>query len=138
MTVAREDRYRSFDEFFPFYVAMHSHASTRWIHLTGTLSGAAVAAYGLARGRPKWLGAFPGLGYGFAWPSHFLIERNNPASFGYPLWSFRGDLAMIAMMLAGRDRELGAIAAGWLADNRGGPPVGAAVPHQDTSRRAVA
>jgi hypothetical protein len=120
MIMARDRAYGSFEEFFPYYVAMHSKSSTRWIHLAGTLSGAAVALFGVARGRPRWLAAFPGLGYGFAWPSHFLIEHNNPASFGYPLWSFRGDVTMMAMMLSGRDGELGAMARAWLAEQR--PP----------------
>jgi hypothetical protein len=42
------------------------------------------------------------LGYGFAWVGHFFIERNKPASFHYPLWSFRGDWKMWALMLRGR------------------------------------
>jgi len=44
----------------------------------------------------------PVLGYGFAWPSHWLIEGNNPASFGHPLWSLRGDLRMLRLTWAGR------------------------------------
>ncbi|MER8269492.1 DUF962 domain-containing protein, partial [Streptomyces griseus] len=28
---------------------MHSRAATRWVHLTGTLTGLAISAYGLAR-----------------------------------------------------------------------------------------
>ena len=41
-------------------------------------------------------------GYTGAWLGHFLIERNKPATFQYPLWSFRGDCKMIAMMVTGR------------------------------------
>lgn len=49
--------------------------------------------------------------------AHFLIEKNNPATFGHPAWSLRGDVRMIRMMLAGRDRELARTAAEWLAEN---------------------
>ncbi|MEU5164392.1 DUF962 domain-containing protein [Streptomyces sp. NPDC020875] len=111
----------SYEEFWPYYVAMHSRAATRWVHLAGTLTGAAVAVYGLARGRPRWAAALPLIGYGAAWPAHFLIEGNNPATFGHPLWSLRGDARMIRTMLAGRDRELAGTAAAWLAAERGRP-----------------
>lgn len=114
-----DQEFGSYEEFWPYYVAMHSKAATRWVHLTGTLTGLAVSAYGLARRRPKLLPALPVIGYGTAWPAHLLIERNNPATFGHPLWSLRGDARMIRMMLAGRDAELAAIAGKWLAANRG-------------------
>jgi hypothetical protein len=45
-----------------------------------------------------------------AWFSHFVIEKNNPASFGHPLWSLRGDVRMLSMMWQGRDAELERIA----------------------------
>ncbi|GAA4790034.1 DUF962 domain-containing protein [Streptomyces sanyensis] len=110
-----ERTFPSYEEFWPYYVAMHSRAATRWAHLAGTLTGLAVGVYGLARGRPRYAAALPLIGYGTAWPAHVLIEGNNPATFGHPLWSLRGDAQMIGMMLAGRDRELSRIARTWPA-----------------------
>jgi hypothetical protein len=119
-----EQTFTSFAEFWPYYVAMHSRAATRRVHLAGTLTGLAVAGYGLLRGRPRYAAALPLIGYGTAWPAHFLIEKNNPATFGHPLWSLRGDVRMIAAMLAGRDAELGETAAEWLAGHGGGGAAG--------------
>jgi hypothetical protein len=100
-------------EFWPYYVAMHSKPLTRKLHLAGTLSGLIFAIGGLVRGRPRALLGFPALGYGFAWPAHWFVQRNNPASFGHPLWSLRGDFAMTIFMLTGRDGELNTIADRW-------------------------
>jgi len=97
-----KQRYKSFSEFWPFYVAEHSRTGTRWLHLLGTTAGLATVAYLIAIG--KWwlfpLGFIPG--YGCAWFAHFVIERNKPATFQYPLWSFMADYKMIALMLTGR------------------------------------
>lgn len=110
-----KQQFETFEDFWPYYVAMHSKAATRWVHLAGTLTGLAVSAYGLARGRRRLLFGLPVIGYGTAWPAHFLIEGNNPATFGHPAWSLRGDAKMIATMLAGRDYELAETAEKWLA-----------------------
>ena len=97
-------RYNSFSEFWPFYVAEHSKPATRWLHLLGTTAGLLTVVYFIASGR-WWLfplGLIPG--YGCAWLAHFLIEKNKPATFEYPLWSFVADYKMIALMLTGRMR----------------------------------
>lgn len=97
-----DERFRSFSEFWPFYVAEHSRGGTRLLHLVGTSVALGTLIYLIASGR-WWL--FPLAfvpGYGAAWIGHFFIEKNRPATFTYPLWSFIGDYKMIAMMLAGR------------------------------------
>jgi len=104
----------SYREFFPYYVAMHSKALTRRLHFAGTMTGLLLSLIGLLTGRRRLLPALPLLGYGVAWPSHWLVEGNNPASFGHPLWSLRGDAEMIVMMLRGRDQELSIMARDWL------------------------
>jgi hypothetical protein len=104
----------SYREFFPYYVAKHSKALTRRLHFAGTMTGLLLSLIGLLTGRRRLLPALPLLGYGVAWPSHWLVEGNNPASFGHPLWSLRGDAEMIVRMLRGRDQELSIMARDWL------------------------
>jgi hypothetical protein len=84
------------------------------LHFAGTMTGLLLSLLGLLTGRRRLLPALPLLGYGVAWPSHWLVEGNNPASFGHPLWSLRGDAEMIVMMLRGRDQELSIMAWDWL------------------------
>ena len=113
--------FATFEEFFPYYVGQHSRAATRWVHLAGTLGGALLATGLVAGGRPRGVLAMPVVSYGAAWTSHFLVEKNRPATFGHPLWSLRGDFRMIATMLRGRDAELGRIAATHRNTNPGAP-----------------
>jgi hypothetical protein len=107
----------SYRDFFPYYVAMHSKVLTRRLHFAGTVTGLVLTVLGAVTGRRRLVAALPVLGYGLAWPSHWLIEGNNPASFGHPLWSLRGDFQMISMMLRGRDSELTVIARDWLSEH---------------------
>ena len=97
-----DERYQSFAEFWPFYVSEHSRPGTRVLHLIGTAAGIALLTYVIAMS--KWYLLFLCLvpGYGGAWLAHFLVEKNRPATFKYPLWSFMGDCKMIALMLTGR------------------------------------
>ena len=97
-----ERKFNSFAEFWPHYVAEHSKSATRLLHLIGTTIGVGCAVFFVASGR-WWLfplGIIPG--YGTAWIAHFFVEKNRPATFQYPFWSFMSDYKMIAMMLTGR------------------------------------
>lgn len=91
----------TYDEFWPFYVRAHTKPLTRKFHAVGTSVGLAMAAAAVIKRRPSWIVAGLAAGYGAAWFSHFFIERNVPATFGNPLWSFRGDFEMLMRTLDG-------------------------------------
>jgi len=95
-------RYRTFAEFYPFYLSQHRHAVCRRLHLFGLLLGCTSFAAGLVVGRaPLLLGGLL-LGYGFGWFGHFVFERNRPATLQYPLFSFLGDWVMAKDILTGK------------------------------------
>jgi hypothetical protein len=96
------ERYRSYEEFWPFYVAQHRNPANRGLHFIGTTLVLACAL--LAIWTPWFLAAAPVAGYGFAWVGHFFFEQNRPATFTYPVWSLRGDFRMYRLMLFGRVR----------------------------------
>jgi hypothetical protein len=97
-----EQRYETFADFWPFYVREHSLPACRAIHFVGSTLALAVLGAAIFFGNPWLLFGVPVVGYGFAWFSHFFIEKNKPASFKYPLWSFLADWKMWAMILTGR------------------------------------
>ena len=96
-----DQRYQTFEEFWPFYVREHSLPACRAMHFIGSSLALAVLVAAVFVS-PWLLLATPVVGYGFAWFSHFFIEKNKPASFKYPLWSFIADWKMWAMILTGR------------------------------------
>jgi len=97
-------RIESFAAFWPYYVGEHRSPINRGLHYFGTLSALGLLAYGVLVG-PLWLvPLMPVAGYGCAWIGHFIVERNRPASFSYPLWSFFGDCKMLGYGLTGRMR----------------------------------
>jgi hypothetical protein len=94
-----EQEFRTFEEFWPFYVKEHQKKATRILHFIGTTGAMACVAGGLLTKRRWLLAVAPVVGYGGAWFSHFFIEKNKPATFKYPLWSFRADFVMWSKMV---------------------------------------
>ena len=98
---------KTFAEFWPFYLGEHSKPVTRQLHFAGTTLSLLLVVSAVATQR-WWLllGALV-CGYAFAWVGHFGVEKNRPATFKYPLWSFAGDWKMWWLTLTGRlGREL--------------------------------
>ena len=96
------DRYTTFRDFYPFYLSQHQDRTCRRLHVVGSLLVLTVLAYALGTGRWLALWALPVVGYGFAWVGHFFFEKNRPATFRYPLYSFIGDWAMYRDIWLGR------------------------------------
>ena len=100
-------KFRSFEEFWPHYLREHSKPRTRLLHYIGTSIVVGIAAVALLSGNLLLLLAIPLAGYGFAWIAHFIVERNRPATFTYPLWSLAADFKMWWLWLTGGlSREL--------------------------------
>lgn len=97
-------RFKSFTEFYPYYLQEHSNPTCRRLHYAGSLLILVVVGYVLVSQQWLWLLALPVIGYGFAWVGHFIFERNRPATFQYPLYSLMGDWVMFKDVLTGRIR----------------------------------
>ena len=90
-------RFKTFDEFYPYYISEHSIPNARRLHVIGTglasLCLTQVAMWGVVGGFwfLVWAAIF---GYGLAWAAHYFVEKNKPATFTYPAWSLLADFKM--------------------------------------------
>lgn len=97
-------RFASFREFYPFYLSEHANRTSRRLHFVGSCGVLVLAGVAVARGNPWWLLGALLCGYGFAWVGHFFFEKNRPATFKHPLYSFVGDWVMFKDILLGKVR----------------------------------
>ena len=99
---APQKRFETYAEFWPFYMQEHSKPATQALHVAGTIMGIVLAIFLIADGHAWYALLCPIVGYGFAWYSHFFIQKNRPATFQYPLWSFISDFKMAYLFLIGK------------------------------------
>lgn len=95
-------QFRSFREFYPFYLSEHSNRTSRRLHFIGSCGVLVLLLVAAAQRNAWWLLAALVCGYGFAWVGHFFFEKNRPATFRYPFYSFVGDWVMFRDIVAGR------------------------------------
>ena len=93
-TATKSEGFQSFAEFYPFYLQEHANNTCRRLHFVGSTLVLALVSYVIVAGQPLLLLLAPLIGYGFAWVGHFFYEKNKPATFKYPVYSFIGDWVM--------------------------------------------
>ena len=94
--------YSSFREFYRFYLGEHRDRSCRRLHFVGTSAALGCIVAAILHDNAWWfLGALLS-GYAFAWVGHFFFEKNRPATFKHPFYSFLGDWVMYKDMLIGK------------------------------------
>lgn len=96
------ERIKSFPQFYQFYLTEHSKMWTRIFHFVGTFLVFWVLGFVIYSGKERFLWYLPIVGYGFAWLSHAVFEKNKPATFKYPLWSLLSDFRMFFELLTGK------------------------------------
>jgi hypothetical protein len=92
--MSEQARYRTFTDFYPFYLDEHKNLVSRRLHFVGTSIALFILMTALVT--QSWWLLLAALiqGYAFAWVGHFFFERNKPATFKYPGYSLMGDWRM--------------------------------------------
>ena len=92
--MSSKPRFRTFADFYPFYLSEHTNRVSRRLHFTGTSIAITLFVTAFVT-QTWWLVAVAVVqGYAFAWVGHFFFEHNKPATFKYPGFSFMGDWRM--------------------------------------------
>lgn len=102
--MATEKKYKTFRDFYPFYLSEHQNPTSRRLHFVGTGLVFAILLASVLFHKPIWLLLIPVVGYGFAWVGHFFFEKNKPATFQYPLYSLASDFKLFFDILSGKER----------------------------------
>jgi hypothetical protein len=92
----------TFAEFYPFYLSEHSNRTCRRLHFIGSTLALSCLALMVVTGNLQFLLLGLLCGYGFAWVGHFGFEKNKPASFKRPFYSFMGDWVMYKDIWTGK------------------------------------
>ena len=89
--MSEQARYKTFTDFYPFYLDEHKNLVSRRLHFVGTSIALVILVTALVT--QSWWLLLAALiqGYAFAWVGHFFFERNKPATFKYPGYSLMGD-----------------------------------------------
>jgi hypothetical protein len=95
-------QFNSLSEFYPYYLSEHQNRACRRLHFVGSSLVLGCLAALLLSSQLLWLPAAFLCGYGFAWLGHFMFEKNRPATFKNPFYSFLSDWLMYKDMLTGK------------------------------------
>lgn len=98
-----ERQYKSFREFYPYYLTEHNKRGTRITHFMGTALFLLMMLSAILTGNAWYILYGAIFAYGWAWIGHFFIEKNKPATFQYPLWSLISDFKLYFQILSGKE-----------------------------------
>jgi hypothetical protein len=96
------DRFESLSAFYPYYLGEHKNGTCRALHFFGSSLVLTLLGVGFLTSHHGVLWFLLIAGYGPAWAGHFFFEKNRPATFQYPLYSFVSDWLMFKDILIGR------------------------------------
>ncbi len=94
--------FRSFSEFYPYYLSEHKDPVCRRLHYIGSTLVLLILATLVVTGLWGYWWLMLVAGYGFAWVGHFKFEHNKPATFKYPFYSLAADWVMYKDFLTGQ------------------------------------
>lgn len=93
---------QNYQQFYRFYLSEHRNISSRRLHVVGSSLALVSVTAAIIQAKPRYILYGIAAGYACAWLGHFKYERNRPASFKQPVYSFISDWRMLADVLRGK------------------------------------
>lgn len=100
--MSHQERFKTFADFYPFYLHEHSNRTSRRLHVVGIAIALGLLIAAAVTREWGFVAAALVAGYGFAFSGHFFFEHNRPASFRQPWFSFMGDWRMSWDIVTGK------------------------------------
>lgn len=101
---------KNYSEFYRFYLTEHRSMMSRRLHAAGSSIGIYFFSKAIRQRKAKYVVYGLLSGYACAWVGHFVFEKNKPASFKQPFYSFISDWRMLSDIVRGnlslKDRSL--------------------------------
>ena len=92
---------QDYSTFYRFYLTEHRNIMSRRLHVVGSSIGLYCVSKAIRQKKAKYILYGLMAGYACAWVGHFIFEKNKPASFKQPVYSFISDWRMFADVLRG-------------------------------------
>lgn len=92
---------QDYSTFYRFYLTEHRNIMSRRLHVAGSSIGLYCVRKAIRQKKAKYILYGLMAGYACAWVGHFIFEKNKPASFKQPVYSFISDWRMFADVLRG-------------------------------------
>ena len=92
---------QDYSTFYRFYLTEHRNIMSRRLHVVGSSIGLYCVSKAIRQKKAKYVLYGLLAGYACAWVGHFVFEKNKPASFKQPVYSFISDWRMFADVLLG-------------------------------------
>lgn len=93
---------QDYSTFYRFYLTEHRNIMSRRLHVVGSSIGLYCVSKAIRQKKAKYVLYGLLAGYACAWVGHFVFEKNKPASFKQPVYSFISDWRMFADVLRGQ------------------------------------
>ena len=93
---------KNYQDFYRFYLSEHHDLNCRRLHFLGSSLGLLAIATAITTKKKRYIGYGLLAGYACAWIGYFGFEKNRPASFKQPLYSFVSDWRMYYHIVTGQ------------------------------------